>query len=129
MVPLQVYRTSGASLLKRGWIDPEALSPWNVMSWGMKQLKGIIVGSDNIDSASPLRGQELVLVENLRVSEVLAEQYWTASDLETGSGKSSGKTSHGSDFIEDGPRKFQRGVHERIRRSTGYRRRFVRNGF
>lgn len=129
MVPLQVYRTSGASLRKRGWIDTGALSPWNVMSWGMKQLRGIVVGSDSLDSAAPLRGQELVLVENLQVSEVFAEQYWTESDLETGSGKSSGKTSHGSGFVEDGPRKFQRGVHERIRGNTGCRRRFVRNGF
>ncbi|EYE96526.1 putative vacuolar sorting protein SNF7 family protein [Aspergillus ruber CBS 135680] len=66
MVPLQVYRTSGASLRKKGWIDPGTLSPWNVMSWGMKQLRGIVVGSDGLDSAAPLRGQELVLVENLQ---------------------------------------------------------------
>lgn len=45
------------------------------MSWGMKQLRGIVVSSDSSDSAAPLRGQELVLVENLQVSEVLAQQY------------------------------------------------------
>ena len=106
MVPLQVYRTSGASLRKKGWIDPGTLSPWNVMSWGMKQLRGIVVGSDGLDSAAPLRGQELVLVENLQVSEVFVEQYWTKSDLKTGGGKPSGKASHSSGFVKDGPRKF-----------------------
>lgn len=75
MVPLQAYRTSGASLRRKGWIDPGVLNPWNVMSWGMKQLRGIVVSSDSSDSAAPLRGQELVLVENLQVSEVLAQQY------------------------------------------------------
>jgi len=93
-------------------MDPGVLSPWNAMSWGMKQLRGIVAGSDSSDTAAPLRGQELVLVENLQVSEVVAEQYWTKSDPDTGSGKSSGKTSDGSDFVEDGPRKFQRRVHE-----------------
>lgn len=74
MVPLQVYRSSGASLRKSqwGWVEPGALSPWNVMSWGMKQLRGIVVGSDSLDSAAPLRGQELVLVENLQVGKTVS---------------------------------------------------------
>lgn len=68
MVALPVYRTIAGSLQKSQWriIDPGALSPWNVMSWGMRQLKGIVVGSD--ESAPRLQVQELVLVENLRVS-------------------------------------------------------------
>jgi charged multivesicular body protein 7 len=35
------------------------------MSWGARQLKGMVVGSD--DSAPKIRIQELVLVENLQV--------------------------------------------------------------
>ncbi|KAL2011291.1 hypothetical protein VTN00DRAFT_4009 [Thermoascus crustaceus] len=68
MVPLQLYRSSGASLQARQWrlIDPGALSPWNVMSWGLKQLKGIVVGSDNMEASPRLQVQELVLVENLK---------------------------------------------------------------
>jgi hypothetical protein len=68
MIPLQVYKTSGASLQKAQWrlIDPGALSPWNVMSWGVRQLKGFVVGSDG-ESAPKLQVQELVLVENLQV--------------------------------------------------------------
>ncbi|KAJ5611087.1 hypothetical protein N7510_007806 [Penicillium lagena] len=66
MVALPVYRNMAGSLQKRQWrvIDPGALSPWNVMSWGMRQLKGFVVGSD--ESAPRLQVQELVLVENLR---------------------------------------------------------------
>ncbi|CEJ58201.1 hypothetical protein PMG11_06867 [Penicillium brasilianum] len=67
MIPLSVYKTSGASLQKAQWrlIDPGALSPWNVMSWGVRQLKGFVVGSDG-ESAPKLQVQELVLVENLQ---------------------------------------------------------------
>ncbi|KAL4889533.1 Snf7-domain-containing protein [Aspergillus ambiguus] len=64
MVPVQVFRTTPGSLRKPQWnlIDPSVLSPWNVMSWGMKQLKGAVgFGSDT----SGLQAQELVLVGNL----------------------------------------------------------------
>ncbi|KAI9930436.1 hypothetical protein ASPWEDRAFT_153616 [Aspergillus wentii DTO 134E9] len=66
MVPVQSYISNPASLRKSQWniIDPAALSPWNVMSWGMKQLRGIVVGSD--ESSGRLQVQELVLVENLQ---------------------------------------------------------------
>jgi len=71
MVPLPLYRSSGASLKARGgWriIDPGVLSPWNVMSWGLRQLKGIVVGWDsNLETSPRLQVQELVLVENLKV--------------------------------------------------------------
>lgn len=68
MIPLPVYKTSGASLQKAQWrlIDPGTLSPWNVMSWGVRQLKAFVVGSDG-ESAPKLQVQELVLVENLQV--------------------------------------------------------------
>jgi charged multivesicular body protein 7 len=68
MIPLPLYKTSGASLQKAQWrlIDPGALSPWNVMSWGVRQLKGFVVGSDG-ESAPKLQVQQLVLVENLQV--------------------------------------------------------------
>lgn len=68
MIPLQIYKTNPGSLRKSQWrlIDPGALSPWNVMSWGVRQLKGFVIGTD--DSAPKLQVQELVLVENLQVS-------------------------------------------------------------
>ena len=67
MVPLPVYKTDPGCLRKSEWrlIDPSTLSPWNVMSWGARQLKGMVVGSD--DSAPKIQVQELVLVENLQV--------------------------------------------------------------
>ncbi|KAJ5098093.1 hypothetical protein N7532_005094 [Penicillium argentinense] len=66
MVPLPMYKTDAGFLKKTQWeiIDPGALNPWNVMSWGLRQLKGIVVGSD--ESAPKLQVQELVLVENLQ---------------------------------------------------------------
>lgn len=69
MVPLPVYKSSAGSLQKSQWrvIDPGALSPWNVMSWGIRQLKGFVVGSEASESAPRLQIQELVLVENLQV--------------------------------------------------------------
>lgn len=69
MIPLQLYRTTAGSLRKKSWtiIDTAALGPWNIMSWGMKQLRGFVVGSDTPDSLPELPAQELVLVENLKV--------------------------------------------------------------
>ncbi|PLN79127.1 SNF7 family protein [Aspergillus taichungensis] len=67
MVPLQAYKSSGAVLEKPRWnlVDPAALSPWNVMSWGLRQLKGAVLGSD-MEATPGLQSQELVLVENLK---------------------------------------------------------------
>ncbi|KAJ5140073.1 hypothetical protein N7448_003481 [Penicillium atrosanguineum] len=72
MVPLPVYKTDPGCLRKSQWrlIDPGALSPWSVMSWGARQLKGMVVGSD--DSAPKIQVQELVLVENLQEAASLA---------------------------------------------------------
>ncbi|KAE8346375.1 hypothetical protein BDV24DRAFT_80598 [Aspergillus arachidicola] len=66
IVPLQMYRVNPAILQKPQWrlIDPGVLNPWNVMSWGLKQLKGVVVGTD--ESSPGLQGQEWVLVENLK---------------------------------------------------------------
>ncbi|KAE8415585.1 Snf7-domain-containing protein [Aspergillus pseudocaelatus] len=66
IVPLQVYRVNPAILQKPQWrlIDPGVLYPWNVMSWGLKQLKGVVVGTD--ESSPGLQGQEWILVENLK---------------------------------------------------------------
>ncbi|GLA30271.1 hypothetical protein AnigIFM63326_008475 [Aspergillus niger] len=65
MVPLHLYRTNPASLRKPQWgIDTSVLSPWAVMSWGMKQLKGAVIGSE--EATPRLQPQELVLVENLK---------------------------------------------------------------
>jgi hypothetical protein len=67
MVPLPIYKTDAGCLKKSQWriIDPSALSPWNVMNWGVRQLKGVVIGSD--ESSPKLQVQELVLVENLKV--------------------------------------------------------------
>ncbi|EPS32839.1 hypothetical protein PDE_07800 [Penicillium oxalicum 114-2] len=67
MIPLPLYKTSGSSLQKAQWklIDPGALSPWSVMSWGVRQLKGIVIGTDG-ETAPKMQVQELVLVENLQ---------------------------------------------------------------
>jgi charged multivesicular body protein 7 len=69
MVPLQVFKANALSLQQRQWriINPGALSPWNVMTWGMKQLRGFVVGSDTPETSARLQVQELVLVENLKV--------------------------------------------------------------
>ncbi|KAI2826993.1 hypothetical protein CBS147321_8560 [Aspergillus niger] len=65
MVPLHLYRINPASLRKPQWgIDTSVLSPWAVMSWGMKQLKGAVIGSE--EATPRLQPQELVLVENLK---------------------------------------------------------------
>jgi charged multivesicular body protein 7 len=68
MVPLQVFKASALSSHQRQWriINPGALSPWNVMTWGMKQLRGFVVGSDTPETSARLQVQELVLVENLK---------------------------------------------------------------
>ncbi|KAJ6099259.1 hypothetical protein N7467_000794 [Penicillium canescens] len=73
MIPLPVYKTTAGLLQKSQWrvIDPGVLSPWNVMSWGVRQLKGFVVGSES-DSAPKLQVQELVLVENLQETADLA---------------------------------------------------------
>ncbi|OQD74835.1 hypothetical protein PENDEC_c009G02915 [Penicillium decumbens] len=72
MIPLSVYKTDPGCLRKRQWtvLDPSALSPWNVMSWGARQLKSMVVGSD--ESAPRIQVQELVLVENLQEAADLA---------------------------------------------------------
>lgn len=73
MVPLPVYKTDPSCLKKSQWriIDPGALKPWNVMSWGFRQLKGVVIGSD--ESAPRLQVQELVLVENLKVRSIFVQ--------------------------------------------------------
>ncbi|OKL57694.1 hypothetical protein UA08_06970 [Talaromyces atroroseus] len=64
MVPLGLYSSNNFSLTTSRWrvLDPGALSPWNVMNWGFRQLKGLVVGTDT----TKLRTQKLVLVDNLK---------------------------------------------------------------
>ncbi|KAL4916571.1 Snf7-domain-containing protein [Aspergillus aurantiobrunneus] len=66
MVPVQLYQASAASLRKPQWglIDTTALSPWNVMTWGLKQIRGVVAGSGS--DGPRLQTQELVLVGNLQ---------------------------------------------------------------
>ncbi|KAL4787995.1 Snf7-domain-containing protein [Aspergillus varians] len=75
MVPLQLYKASAASLRKPHWglIDTTALSPWNVMTWGLKQIRGVVIGSGS--NGPRLQSQELVLVGNLQdAGEKLVKQ-------------------------------------------------------
>ncbi|KAL5336406.1 Snf7-domain-containing protein [Aspergillus crustosus] len=66
MIPLQLYNTSATSLRKPQWglIDTTAISPWRVMAWGLKQIRGVVVGSGS--DLPRLQAQQLVLVENLQ---------------------------------------------------------------
>lgn len=69
MIPLQLYNITGESLQTKQWslLGPEMLSPWRAMSWGMRQLRGFVVGSDAMNASPRVGGEELVLVENLKV--------------------------------------------------------------
>lgn len=76
------------------------------MSWGMKQIRGFVVGSDSLESAPRLRPLELVLVENLQVCELSTqtEGYYLerililfAGDCET-----SGEAGYESNLVQDG---------------------------
>ncbi|KAL4931943.1 putative vacuolar sorting protein SNF7 family protein [Aspergillus undulatus] len=66
VVPVQLYKSSAASLRRPQWglIDTTALSPWNVMTWGLKQIRDVVVGSGS--EGPKLHSQELVLVKNLQ---------------------------------------------------------------
>ncbi|EED12845.1 vacuolar sorting protein SNF7 family protein, putative [Talaromyces stipitatus ATCC 10500] len=66
MVPFEVYRSSNFKLSTSRWriLDSGVLSPWNVMNWSLRQLKGFVVGSDN--TSGKLHTRKLVLVENLK---------------------------------------------------------------
>ncbi|KAL5045488.1 hypothetical protein BDW71DRAFT_78401 [Aspergillus fruticulosus] len=84
MVPVRLYKASAASLRKPQWslIDTTALSPWNVMTWGLKQIRGVVVGSGF--DAPRLQTQELVLVGNLQeAGEKLVKQMLGASPSKT----------------------------------------------
>ncbi|KAL4812772.1 Snf7-domain-containing protein [Aspergillus spinulosporus] len=84
MVPVHLYKASAASLRKPQWglIDTTALSPWNVMAWGLKQIRGVVVGSGS--DAPSLQTQELVLVSNLQeAAEKLAKQVLDANPSRT----------------------------------------------
>jgi charged multivesicular body protein 7 len=74
MIPLQLYRSSAASLSKSRWrvIDAAALSPWSVMTWGIKQLRGFVVGPENPESPVRLEVLELLLVDNVKVCSEFA---------------------------------------------------------
>ncbi|BCS19827.1 putative vacuolar sorting protein SNF7 family protein [Aspergillus puulaauensis] len=80
MVPVQLYNASATSLRKPQWglIDTTALSPWNVMTWGLKQIKGVVVGSGS--DGPRLQPQVLVLVGNLQeAGEKVVKQAMGAS--------------------------------------------------
>ncbi|KAL4998605.1 Snf7-domain-containing protein [Aspergillus recurvatus] len=84
MVPVQLYKASAASLRKPQWglIDTAILNPWNVMTWGLKQIRGVVVGSGS--DAPRLQTQELVLVGNLQeAGEKLVKQVLGATPSKT----------------------------------------------
>ncbi|QKX57881.1 uncharacterized protein TRUGW13939_05001 [Talaromyces rugulosus] len=62
MVPQELYKSSAFTLKTSRWrLDPGVLSPWNVMNWSLKRLKGLVVGP-----GATLGVQTLVLVNNLQ---------------------------------------------------------------
>ena len=69
MIPLEVYMSNNFTLSTSRWrvLDPGVLSPWNIMNWSLRQLKGLVVGADN--GPGKIRTQTLVLVDNLKVCE------------------------------------------------------------
>src|SRR5215471_925413 len=71
MIPLQTFQTSLASPFRRKWIHiPAAPTPWQVMGWGLKQLREFVGGSDSdeLDGLGKLQVRDLVIVDNVKVS-------------------------------------------------------------
>lgn len=69
MVPLLVYKTSTAKLNQNNWqaIGLSSLNPQNIVGWGFRQLKGILLGQEDASSSNQVKVQELVFVENVKV--------------------------------------------------------------
>ncbi|KAJ6164871.1 hypothetical protein N7470_003543 [Penicillium chermesinum] len=80
MVPLPIYMTTPGSLQRSQWriIDPSALNPLNVVGWGLRQLKGFVIGEG--EAAPKMQVQELVLVQNLEEAADLAIKKATAGN-------------------------------------------------
>ncbi|KAL2864484.1 putative vacuolar sorting protein SNF7 family protein [Aspergillus lucknowensis] len=84
MIPLQLFKASGGSLRKPQWglIDTTVLSPWNVMAWGLKQIRGVVIGPGS--DGPRLQSQDLVLVENLQeAADKLVKQVMSTSPSKT----------------------------------------------
>lgn len=114
MIPLPVYKTTAGLLQKSQWrvIDSGVLSPWNVMSWGVRQLKGFVVGSES-DSAPKLQVQELVLVENLQVYFLVEGLFLhlsllTSSFSPTGNSRLGREEGYWQQFLETGSNILER---------------------
>ena len=67
MIPLDVFKSS--SIERKPW-HLYVTDPWSIMTWGMKQVRGILMGGSERDYELPVR--ELVLVENLQVCFVIS---------------------------------------------------------
>ncbi|KAL4807573.1 Snf7-domain-containing protein [Aspergillus unguis] len=83
MIPVQLYKASSASLRKPQWglIDTTALSPWNVMTWGLKQIRGAVWSSSD---GPRLQNQDLVLVGNLQeVGDKVVKQAMSTNPTRT----------------------------------------------
>ncbi|KAK2877211.1 hypothetical protein FQN49_001335 [Arthroderma sp. PD_2] len=69
MISLDVFLSSQTSPFKSGWLrlpSPPSLS--QVVIWGMKQARGLVIGADgdHLSGTGMLQTSELVLVDNLK---------------------------------------------------------------
>ncbi|KAL1961128.1 hypothetical protein VTO42DRAFT_3073 [Malbranchea cinnamomea] len=87
MIPLQTFLTSATSPFRRSWLrlpSPPSLS--QVASWGMKQVRGLVVGEDEqIQGSGRLQVTDVVLVDNLkeaakRVEKVVSSHKTSSAD-------------------------------------------------
>ncbi|KAF3483313.1 SNF7 family protein [Arthroderma uncinatum] len=69
MIPLDIFLSSQTSPFRSGWLrfpSPPSLS--QVVTWGMKQARGLVIGtdSDHLAGTGMLQTNDLVLVDNLK---------------------------------------------------------------
>nr|KMM72087.1 hypothetical protein CPAG_08386 [Coccidioides posadasii RMSCC 3488] len=72
MIALPEFLNSPTSPFKKSWIRlPAAPSISQILGWGVKQARGLIVGTDydHVESSKNLQEQDLVLVDNLKEAE------------------------------------------------------------
>lgn len=117
MVPVQLYNASATSLRKPQWglVDTTALSPWNVMTWGLKQIKGVVVGSGS--DGPRLQPQVLVLVGNLQVWCLDRSNFFLLFnvDLSIGGWGESSKAGNGCESFEGRSCLFERKLYGKVR--------------
>lgn len=70
MVPLDLFLNSSTTPFQSGWFRlPAAPSLSQILTWSMKQARGIVMGAggEHSEGSGQLQTGDLVLVENLKV--------------------------------------------------------------